>query len=144
MSTKTTPRTLASAETLSTTLATRGSALPVAGLDASLVHVRYAVGTGGSGLEYDFEISGAETEPATDADWYPARHLSDESGSPASGVITAPVSRIVYQLTTAEPRRAHLLDLRGVRWLRVRAKETTATSISAAGTITAFEAGVKS
>lgn len=141
MSTKTTPRTIASAITLTTTLSAIGSALNVAQLDAALIHVRYAVGTGGSGIEYDFELSGAVAEPSVDADWYPAEHLSDQSGTAALGVIVAPRSRVVHQIVTAEPRVTHLLDLRGARWLRVRAKETTSGVISAAGTITVTEHG---
>lgn len=138
---KTSPQTVASAVALTTTLAGVGSALAVRGLDSALVQVKYAPGTGGTGAEYDFEISGAETEPALATDWWPAKALSDESATPASGVVVAPRSRVVHQLVTAEPRQSHWLDLDGVRWLRMRAKETTATSISAAGHITATAYG---
>ncbi len=144
MSTKTTPRVIASAVTLSTSLAGRGSALSVTQIDAALIHVTYAVGTGGSGMEYDFELSGAEAEPASDAGWFPAETLSDQGGTPSSGVLTAPNARVLHQITTAEPRRAHRLDLTGARWLRLRARETTGGVIAVAGTVTAFEAGHRS
>lgn len=134
---KTQPQTVAAAVSLTTSLAARGSAIPVLGLARVLLQVAYAVGTGGTGAQYDFELSGAETEPSTDAQWWPAESLSDQSDTAASGVLVAPRSRVVHQLVTAEPRQAHWISLRGARWLRVRAKETTATSISAAGTITA-------
>lgn len=133
---KTTPQTVANAVSLTTTLAARGSAIPVLGLAAVLLQVAYAVGTGGTGAEYDVEISGAETEPSADAQWWPAESLSDQSGTPASGALVSPRARVVHQLVTAEPRQAHWIDLRGARWLRVRARETTSSSISAAGTFT--------
>ena len=106
------------------------------GVSSVLLQVAYAVGTGGTGVEYDVELSGAVAEPTTDAQWWPAEALSDQSGTASAGVLVAPRARIVHQLVTAEPRQAHTIDLRGARWLRVRAKETTGTSISAAGTIT--------
>lgn len=138
---KTTPQTVATAVSLTTTLAARGSAIPVLGLATVLLQLAYAVGSGGTGMEYDFELSGAITEPSTDAEWWPAEALSDQSGTASSGVLTAPRSRVVHQLVTAQPRQAHTIDLRGARWLRVRAKETTATSIVGAGTITATAYG---
>jgi hypothetical protein len=141
MSEKTTPQTVASAVVLSTTLAARGGAIPVLNLAAVLLQIAYAVGTGGTGAEYDVELSGAVAEPSTDAQWWPAEALSDQSGTPSSGALVAPRSRVVHQLVTAEPRQAHVIDLRGARWLRVRAKETTATTISAAGTFTATAYG---
>lgn len=138
---KTSPQTLCSSVALTTSLAGVGLTIPVGKLARVLVQVAYAVGTGGTGAEYDFEVSGAETEPASDSAWWPARSLSDESATPASGVVVAPRSRVVHQLVTAEPRQSHWLDLDGVRWLRMRAKETTAASISAAGSITATAYG---
>jgi len=137
MSEKTNAQTLATAVALTTTLAGVGSVLAVRGLDGALVQVKYAPGTGGTGAEYDLEISGDETEPDADTKWWPAKSLSDESATPSSGVVVAPRSRVVHQLVTAEPRQAHWIDLTGVRWLRLRAKETTATSISVAGSMTA-------
>lgn len=133
---KTTPQTVANAVSLTTTLAARGDAIPVLGLASVLLQVAYAVGTGGTGAEYDFELSGAVAEPSTDAQWWPAEALSDQSGTASAGVLVAPRARVVHQLVTAEPRQAHPIDLRGARWLRVRARETTSSSISAAGTFT--------
>ena len=133
---KTTPQTVAAAVSLTTTLAEVGDPTPVLNLSSVLLQVAYAVGTGGTGVEYDVELSGAVAEPTTDAQWWPAEALSDQSGTASAGVLVAPRARIVHQLVTAEPRQAHTIDLRGARWLRVRAKETTGTSISAAGTIT--------
>ena len=133
---KTSPQTIASAVALTTALVARGSAINVLTLTSILLQLSYATGTGGTGMEYDIEISGAETEPSTDAQWWPAQMLVDESGVPASEVLTATSARIVHQITTAQPRRAHWIDLRGVRWLRVRAKETGG-AIGVAGTVTA-------
>ncbi len=133
---KTTPQTVAAAVSLTTTLAARGDAIPVLNLASVLLQVTYAVGTGGTGAEYDVELSGAVAVPETDAGWFPAEAQSDQSGTASAGVLVAPRSRIVHQLVTAQPRQAHQIDLRGARWLRVRAKETTSSSISAAGTIT--------
>lgn len=138
---KTQPQTVAAAVSLTTTLAARGNAIPVLGLATVLLQLAYAVGSENTGMEYDFELSGAIAEPSTDAEWWPAEALSDQSGTASSGVLTAPRSRVVHQLVTAQPRQAHTIDLRGARWLRVRAKETTATSIVGAGTITATAYG---
>lgn len=124
--------TLANATALTTTLAAHGNALSLnQSGDVSLALI-YAVGTGGTGVEYVVEAS-LEDSPAN---WIPLEEILDTSAAASSGSLTAPSSRLVRQITTAQPSRLVVVGARGCRWLRVKAKETTGSSISAAGTLT--------
>lgn len=125
--------TLANATALTETLAAHGSPISLHQSGAVTLALIYAVGTGGTGVEYVFEVCLEETA----SNWIPLEEILDTSGTAASGSLTAPSSRLVRQIVTASPSRAHVFSsLGGARWLRVKAKETTATTISAAGTLT--------
>lgn len=126
--------TLANATALTTTLAAHGNALSLNQSGDVALALIYAVDTGGTGVEYVIEASLVD-EP-TSGDWIPLEEILDTSGTAASGSLTAPSSRLVRQITTAQPSRLVVVGARGCRWLRVKAKETTGSSISAAGTLT--------
>ena len=124
--------TLANATALTTLLAAHGNALSLNQSGHVTLALIYAVGTGGTGVEY--VVQGSLEDSPTN--WIPLEEILDTSATASSGSLTAPSSRLVRQIVTASPSRLVLLDARGCRWLRVMARETTATSISAAGTLT--------
>lgn len=121
--------TLANATALTTSLAAHGSALSLNQSGLVTLGLIYAVGTGGTGVEY--VVQGCLEDSPTN--WIPLEEILDTSATAASGSLTAPSSRLVRQIVTASPSRLVLLDARGCRWLRVMARETG--SPSAAGTL---------
>lgn len=122
--------TLASALALTTSLAAHGSALDLRQSSDVTLALVYAVGTDGTGAEYVVEAS-LEDSPTT---WVPLEEVLDTSGTASGGSLTAPSSQLVRQIVTALPSRIVIVDARGCRWLRVKARETGSPSV--AGTMT--------
>lgn len=125
--------TLAAATALTGSLAAHGASLSLHQSGIVTLALIYAAGTGGTGAEYVVQVS-LEDSPTN---WIPLEEILDTSGTASSGSLTVPSSRLVRQIVTASPSRAHVFSsLGGARWLRVVARETTATSITVAGTLT--------
>lgn len=124
--------TLAAATALTGSLAAHGASLSLHQSGLVTLALIYAAGTGGTGAEYVVQVS-LEDSPTN---WIPLEEVLDTSGTASSGSLTVPSSRLVRQIVTASPSRLVILDARGARWLRVVARETTATSITVAGTLT--------
>lgn len=124
--------TIASAVALTGSFAVVGTAMSLAQSGDAAMVLTYAPGTGGTGMECIFEVSLQDT-PTT---WVPLEESLDDSATAASGDVVAPASRLVRSIDgSGERSRLVLLNLRGCRWLRVKARETG--TITVAGTITA-------
>ncbi len=121
--------TLAPATALTETLAAHGSPISLHQSGAVTLALIYAVGTGGTGVEYLFEVSLEDVA----TNWIPLEEILDTSGTASSGSLVAPSSRLVRQILTASLSRVVILDARGCRWLRVIARETG--TVTVAGTL---------
>lgn len=125
--------TLASAVALTDAFAVVGDPMSLAQSGSIALYVSYAPGTGGDGMEYILEVSLQDTP----AQWVSVEESVDDSGAAASGDVVAPASRLVRLLSSGNSfSRLILLDLRGARWLRVKARETG--TITVAGTVYAL------
>lgn len=90
------------------------------------LEVKYAAGTGGTGVEYLPEVL-----MAGESVWSPAVSALS-AGTPSGGAVTMEACAVTYS-QGAGKRTLHI-PVYGATKFRVRVKETTATSISAAGT----------
>lgn len=90
------------------------------------LETEYAAGTGGNGVEYLPEVL-----MAGETTWSPAV-CALNAGTPSGGAVTVEACAVTYS-AVAGKRTLHI-PVYGATKFRVRIKETTATSISVAGT----------
>ena len=109
-----------------TTSLVASDALPVSTHSTVTVEVEYTAGTGGTGVEYFTEVL-----MAGETVWSPAVSALS-AGTPSGGAVTAEACAMTYS-QVAGKRTLHI-PVYGATSFRVRVKETTATSISVAGT----------
>lgn len=78
----------------------------------------YSVGTGGTGVEYVFEVS-----PVSSGDDWFAADFGIDAGTPASAVSTATDTEVRHQISSSVPRVYRWFKAPGAQRLRVKAKE---------------------
>jgi len=119
------PQRLRAVSALTTSLVA-SSELAVSTHSTVTVEVEYTAGTGGTGAEYLPEVL-----MAGESVWSPAVSALS-AGTPSGGAVTAEACAMTYS-QVAGKRTLHV-PVYGATSFRVRVKETTATSISVAGT----------
>ena len=119
------PQRLRATAALTTSLVA-SDALAVSTHSTVSIEVEYTAGTGGTGVEYLPEVL-----MAGESAWSPAVSALN-AGTPSAGAVTIEACAATYS-QGAGKRTVHI-PVYGATSFRVRVKETTATSISAAGT----------
>lgn len=119
------PQRLRAVSALTTSLVA-SDALAVSTHSTVSIEVEYTAGTGGTGVEYLPEVL-----MAGESAWSPAVSALN-AGTPSAGAVTIEACAATYS-QGAGKRTVHI-PVYGATSFRVRVKETTATSISAAGT----------
>ena len=119
------PQRLRATAALTTSLVA-SDALAVSTHSTVSIEVEYTAGTGGTGVEYLPEVL-----MAGESVWSPAVSALN-AGTPSGGAVTIEACAATYS-QGAGKRTIHV-PVYGATSFRVRVKETTGTSISAAGT----------
>jgi len=122
---KSAPTTLRATSALTTSLVASDE-LAVPTHSTVTIEVEYTAGTGGTGVEYVPEVL-----MAGQSVWSPAVTALN-AGTPSAGAVTIEACAATYS-QVAGKRTLHV-PVYGATRFRVRVKETTATSISVAGT----------